>query len=60
MFYIVKVITIFKDDSKYVEYFEFRKLEQAKDFIKGCYSEPNFAEYKDEIHILRCEEIESQ
>ena len=60
MFYIVKVITIFKDDSKYVRYFEFKKLGQAKDFIKGYYSEPNFAEYKYEIHILNCEEIESQ
>lgn len=60
LFYIVKVVTIFKDGSRYVKYFEFRKLEQAKDFIKGNYSEPNFSEYKDEIHILKCEEIKSQ
>lgn len=54
MFYIVKIIIIFKDDSKYVKYFEFRNLEQAKYFINNYCDKSKYAEYfKDEVHISR-------
>ncbi len=60
MFYIVRVMTVFKDCSKLVKYYEFKTLEQVKDFIDCNYDKTNFKDYSYEIKILKCEEIISQ
>lgn len=60
MLYIVRVVTVFKDCSKLPKYYEFRTLEQAKDFIDDNYDKTNFKDYSYEIKIFKCEEIISQ
>ena len=55
--YIVRVVTVFKDCSEMVKYYEFRELEKAKDFINDAYDKTNFKGYSYEITILKCEEI---
>ena len=60
MTYIVRVVTKFKDKSKYAKYYEFKNLRQANEFINNNYGLLRINEYSYEIKVYRCEELKNK